>query len=265
MSDTPNDPATVRSSHGAYVPDHREFVRARDTWRSALAADSELRQDAVGLQLRAEEHRYTYTWEWAGVPIIRLPEDIVVLQEIVWSYRPERIVETGVARGGSVLLSASLMRLAGLEPAVLGIDHKLYPHTSEALTVHPLARGIELREADSTSADAGDAVSSFLGSAQSALLILDSNHTHEHVLGELTLLAPLFPMGSLVLVADTLIEEFPVGYYEGRPWDRGNNPLTAVNQFLADHPDFSRAEEWGRRALSTEFRDGILRRGRRAP
>lgn len=249
-----------RSSHGDYVPDGGEFAAQRTSWRESLGGDDALRQQAVDLQVAAEQHHYTYQWEWAGVPVIRIPDDVMVLQELFWSYRPERVVETGVARGGSMLLNASLMRMCDLEPRVLGIDHKLYPHTTSALQEHPLGGGVELLEADSTSSTAVEAVQRFIDGAERVVLVLDSNHTHDHVLGELRALAPLLPSGSMVLVADTLVEEFPEGHFEGRPWDRGDNPMTAVRAFLAESDDYVDAPEWGRRALVTEFRDGVLRR-----
>jgi len=152
------------------------------------------------------------------------------------------------------------MRLCAVEPRVLGIDHKLYPHTTSALKEHPLGGGVELLEADSTSSAAVEAVRQFIDGAERVVLVLDSNHTHDHVLGELRALTPLLPRGSMVLVADTLVEEFPEGHFEGRPWDRGDNPMTAVRAFLAENDDYVDAPEWGRRALVTEFRDGILRR-----
>ena len=204
-AETPEQP----SSHGDYVPDAAEYATARAEWRGALGADQDLRRQAVALQVAAEGHRFTYQWEWAGVPIIRLPDDVMVLQELVWDYRPQKIVETGVARGGSMLLDASLMRMAGLDAAVLGIDHKIYPHTREAMAEHPMAQGVTLLEADSSSTHASEATSEFLGSSERAILILDSNHTHDHVLAELRALAPLLPAGGYVLVADTLVEEFP--------------------------------------------------------
>jgi cephalosporin hydroxylase len=250
----------TRTSHDDVVPDADEFAARRQQWRQAVAADGALRQQAVDLQRRAEEHSFTYTWEWLGTPIIRLPDDIVVLQEIFWAYRPQRVVETGVARGGSVLLDASLMRLCGEEPAVLGIDITLFDHTHAALAGHPAADGVRLLEADSTSPKAGETTSEFVKGADRAVLVLDSNHTHEHVLSELRLLAPLLPVDSLVLVADTLVEEFPSGYYANRPWDKGNNPATAVRAFLAERSDFELAQDWSRRALVTEFRDGVIRR-----
>lgn len=248
-------------SHGEVVPDAPRFASARDEWRRSLAEDTRLRQQAVDLQVAAENHRYTYTWEWMGVPIIRLPDDIVVLQELFWSYRPQRVVETGVARGGSMLLDASLMALCGETPEVLGVDHRVFAHTRSALADHPAAGGVQLLEADSTSPQTQDRMKSFIRGAERVVLILDSNHTHDHVLAELRMLATLLPVGSFVLVADTLIEEFPEGHFaHHRPWDRGSNPLTALRLFLDEDRRFELATEWCRRGLMTEFRDGIIRR-----
>lgn len=244
------------------VPGADDFARQRDRWRAGLGADDELRRAAVDLQVAADRHSYTYTWEWLGVPIIRVPDDIVVLQELVWSLRPDRIVETGVARGGSLLLNASLQLLAGLTPRVLGIDILILEHTHRALVGHPMAQGIELLESGSTDEEAVQRTTEFLAGSSAALLVLDSNHTHDHVLDELRSLAPLLPVGSYVVVADTLIEEFPAGHYADRPWDRGNNPLTAVRAFLAENDDFELDERWSRRALMSEFRDGVLRKVR---
>lgn len=250
------------SSHGDPVPDEAAFAAQRERWRSALGADASLRERAVALQIAADEHHHTYTWSWLGVPVIRLPDDIVVLQELIWAYRPEVILETGVARGGSMVLNASLQSLAGLTPRVLGIDVQILEHTWTAIGDHPLSEGITLLELDSISEAAVAAAGSHLRAAPTALLVLDSNHTHDHVLTELRLLAPLLPVGGYVLVADTLIEEFPAGYFADRPWDRGSSPLTAVEAFLAENDDFERDSAWGRRALVTEFRDGFLRRVR---
>lgn len=256
----PDSTRGEQRSHDDVVPSAEEFARSRQAWRESLASDEAIRRRAIDLQVAADRHHFTYTWEWLGVPIIRLPDDIVVLQELFWSYRPQRVVETGVARGGSMLLDASLMRLCGEQPAVLGIDLQIFEHTHVALASHDSAEGVSLLEADSTSQAAVTTARHFLGDAKRAVLILDSNHTHDHVLAELRVLAPLLPAGAFVLVADTLVEELPAGYYQNRPWDAGNNPATAVAAFLKEHEDFQLASEWCRRALVTEFRDGILRR-----
>jgi cephalosporin hydroxylase len=246
------------TSHGDPVPDAAAFATERGMWREGLASDTDLRQKAVDLQLAAEEHRYTYTWEWLGVPIIRLPDDILVLQELFWAYRPQCVIETGVARGGSMVLNASLMQLCGENPRVLGIDHKIFSHTTTALSSHPAGREVELLEGDSTSSESREHVRSFISGFQRVVLILDSNHTHDHVLAELRSLATLMPSGSFVLVADTLIEEFPSGHFKDRPWDRGSSPLTALRAFMAEDDRFVPSPEWNRRALVSEFRDGII-------
>lgn len=251
-----------RESYGVYVPDSSEFGQARERWRAELGEDEPLRRRARQIQLDAERHRFSHSWEWAGVPIVRLPDDVMTLQELVWSYRPQRIVETGVARGGSLLMDAGLMAMTGEQPAVLGIDIQVFAHTWAALDSHPLSTGVEVLEADSASQIARDRVQGFLAGAERAVLVLDSNHTHEHVLAELRSLAPLMPVGGLVLVADTLIEELPRGHFADRPWDVGNNPLTALHAFVQEDDRFQPATEWGRRGLLTEFRDGALRRTR---
>jgi cephalosporin hydroxylase len=248
------------TSHGTVVQDAHQFEDDRAGWRASLGADEALRRQAVDLQVAADAHSYAYTWEWAGVPIIRLPDDVVALQELIWSYKPTHIVETGVARGGSMVLNASLQKLAGIEPKVLGIDIQILPHTWAALDGHPLAEGVTLHEGDSTNDVAKATTKAFLDSAQRALLILDSNHTHDHVLAELRVLAPLLPAGSYVLVADTLVEEFPENHYANRPWGRGNNPYTALQQFLAEESDYELDRFWSRRGLLSEFRDGIARK-----
>jgi cephalosporin hydroxylase len=253
VNDTP-------TSHGTPVPGADAFATERDAWRRDLSADEQLRAEAVALQVHAEGQHYTYQREWAGVPIIRLPDDIVVFQELVWEYKPQRIIETGIARGGSLLLDAAMQRMAGLEPSVLGIDIAIFPHTHQMIDGHPLAVGVQMLESDSTLERALVAARAFLGDAERAMLILDSNHTHDHVLGELRALAPLLPVGSYVLVADTIVEEFPEGHYQDRSWDRGNNPMTAARAFVAERDDFELDADWSRRALVTEFRDGILLR-----
>lgn len=252
-----SDPTTI---HAEPVPDAAEFAAQREAWRESLGADESLRSRAVDLQIAADAHRFTYTWEWLGVPVIRVPDDIMVLQELVWHYRPERIVETGVARGGSLVLNASLQRLAGLEPQVLGIDIAIFPHTRDTLADHPHGHGISLAVGDSTAPAIAAAARDFLVGAERALLILDSNHTHDHVLAELRALAPLLPVGGRVLVADTLIEEFPPDHYANRPWGPGNSPASAVAQFLSEGDGWLLERAWSRRALVSEFRDGILRR-----
>lgn len=243
------------------IPDESEFRSNRDLWRSSLAQAYGLRNEAVALQIKAEEYRYTYQHEWLGVPIIRLPDDIVLQQEVVNHLRPSCIIETGVARGGSLVLSASLMEINSLTPDVLGLDLLIMPHAKTAIHNSKFVDSISLWEGDSSSQTAHNEVATFLAkhpTDKPALLVLDSDHSENHVLNELVNFSDLLPVGSVIMVADTIIEEFPKGHYKNRPWDVGNNPLTAVRKFLKADVRFVPVDKWNRRSLLSEFRDGII-------
>ena len=230
-----------------------------------MGQDESLRLAALYLQSRAETYSYGYQQEWCGVPVIRLPDDIVALQEIVWQTRPRFIIETGVARGGSLVLSASLMAMAQVPPRVLGIDIQILEHARRAISDSPFAPYIDIWEGDSAGDAAKDRVMRFIRETEGTglgLLVLDSDHSHAHVLEELRKHAPLLPIGSLVLVADTLIEESPPGHYPDRPWDQGSSPMTAVRAFLTESSDYGLSKMWCRRGLLTEFRDGVIERFR---
>jgi cephalosporin hydroxylase len=249
------------SAHGEQIPNDEEFKKLMADYKRNMGLDFKLRNLSLKLQEHADMYRYTYQQEWCGVPIVRLPDDILVLQEIVWSIKPSFIIETGIARGGSLILSASLMALAKLKPRVLGLDIKILNHTKTAILNSPFSEFIKIKECSSVSEEAIQEVEDFISLKSSndfGVLILDSNHTHDHVYAELNSLASLLPVGSIILVADTLIEEMPSDYYAGRPWGKGNNPLTAVNQFLNENSNFTRSDNWSKRGLLSEFRDGIL-------
>lgn len=246
-------------SYAHDIPNESEFANSRSEWRSKMGNSAELREKSIQLTIASNEFHYGYQWEWCGVPIIRHPDDIVLQQEIMWNLKPKHVIETGVARGGSLVLSASLMEMVGNQSKVLGLDIQIFPHATEALKSWTVNGRIELVETDSTSTVAINAVKDFLRNTQEpVLLVLDSNHSHKHVLGELQALALILPVGSVVIVADTIIDEMPTDYYLERPWGPGNNPLTAVKEFLDSNLDFQIDQRWSRRSLIGECRDGIL-------
>lgn len=247
------------------IPGSEEFTVETLEYLGAMARDENLRKQAVALQIAADSYKLTYLQTFCGVPIIRLPDDIHTFHEAVWAERPSFIIETGIARGGSLVMSAAFMKLASIEPKVLGLDIQILDHTTEALRNSPFAAEISTWEGDSGSAEAAEVVARFIAESSveansRGFLVLDSDHTEKHVFRELEVLAPLLPLGSLVFVADTLIEEFPAGYYENRSWDVGDNPMTALKKFLESNHSFERAHQWSRRGLLTEFRDGVIRR-----
>jgi cephalosporin hydroxylase len=223
----------------------------------------------------ADAHKYPYHFEWLGRPIIQYPQDIAAYQEVVWAVKPDLIIETGIAHGGSLILSASLLALidyceaaeAGktLDPAkpkrtVLGIDIDIRAHNRAAIDAHPLRSRIAMLEGSSIDSATVDQVRAAARSKARVLAALDSNHTHAHVLEELKLYAPLVTPGSYCIVFDTAIEDMPEGRFPNRPWDKGNNPKTAVWEYLKSHPEFAIDRSIHEKLMITEAPDGYLRR-----
>ena len=213
--------------------------------------------------------RYTYKFEWLNRPIIQYPQDILAVQEIVSRTKPDLIIETGIAHGGSLVLSASLLCLQdvmeGLDPRnsprkVVGVDIDIRPHNRKALDEHPLRFKMELIEGSSIDPDIIQKVQSRADGFERVLVSLDSNHTHEHVLAELNAYADLVSVGSYCIVFDTAIEDLPPGSFPDRPWDVGNNPKTAVHEWLKSHPEFEIDKDIDDKLLISVAPDGYLRR-----
>ncbi len=241
----------------------KAFEAERSLAMSRMAADEELKQKSVDWMLHADRYKYSYNFTWLGRPIIKLPADIVALQEIIWDVKPDLIIETGVAHGGSLVLSASMLALIGGEGRVVGIDVDIRAHNLEAIQRHPMFSRIMLLEGSSTSPEIVARVSELAAGRRTVLVCLDSLHTHAHVLRELELYSPFVTVGSYLILPDTFIELFPKGYYADRPWDVGNNPLTALREFLAGTDDFVVDRECSQKLLISEGSDGYLRRVKR--
>lgn len=186
----------------------------------------------------ASRERYVYGFSWMGRPIVQLPQDIVALQELHAKVRPDLVIETGVAHGGSLLLHASMQRLWGTAPRVLGIDIEIRDENRAAIEAHPMSRGVELLESSSTATAAIQRAQALAERAERVMVILDSNHSHEHVAAELDAYADLVSPASYCVVFDTAIEDLPAGFFQNRPWDKGSNPRTAVDAFLRERPEF---------------------------
>jgi len=186
---------------------------------------------------RSAALRYSYNFEWMGVPIIQYPQDIVAMQEVIWRVKPEVIVETGVAHGGSLVFHASMLALIGAGE-VIGVEVALRPHNREAILAHPMASRIRLVDGSSIDPATVARVSEMVAGRR-AMVVLDSNHTHAHVLAELHAYAPLVPVGSYLVAMDTVIERMPADFFPDRPWSRGDNAATAVAAFLAEDDRFA--------------------------
>jgi len=204
--------------------------------------------------------KYMYNFSFYERPIIQLPQDILAVQEIILRIKPDLIIETGIAHGGSLINSASMLEIIGDNGDVLGIDIDIRLHNRLAIENHPMFKRITLFEGDSTSTEMAQEVRNFSSGKKQIMVILDSNHTHEHVMRELELYAPLVTIGSYCIVFDTIIDDLPKGFFQDRPWDVGNNPKTAVRQFLQEHNEFVIDKEIENKLLITAAPDGYLRR-----
>lgn len=180
---------------------------------------------------------YVYNFFWLGVPIIQIPQDLQAIQEIIWEAKPDLIIETGIAWGGSLVYSASMLAIlesceAITNGHVLGIDIDIRPHTHEIINNHPLKKKITMFQGSSIDKDMIERVKLFAKDYKRIMIFLDSNHTHEHVLAELEAYAPCVSIGSYCMVGDTVIEDAPEAMSSKRPWGKGNSPKTAVWEYL---------------------------------
>jgi len=239
-----------------------------------LGSDNELAGATRHWMNLANARKYSYHFEWLGRPIIQYPQDIVALQEIIWSAQPDLIIETGIAHGGSLIFHASMLALldvidaeqagsgAPAQPSrrVLGIDIDIRAHNFEAIRAHPMARRIDMIQGSSTDASIVAQVVQRAQAAKRVLVCLDSNHTHEHVLSELRAYAPLVSVGSYCVVMDTVIENLPKGSFPDRPWDHGNNPMTAVHAYLKEDTRFQIDSAVDSKILISVAPQGFLRR-----
>lgn len=225
----------------------------------------------------ANSYKYSYHFEWLGRPIIQYPQDIVAMQELIWQVKPDLIIETGIAHGGSLIMSASMLAMIDyceaarqgtvLDPKsnrrkVIGLDIDIRAHNRAAIEAHPMAHMIEMIEGDSTDPAIVADVQNRARGYERVLVCLDSNHTHAHVLAELNAYAPLVSKGSYCVVFDTIIEDMPEGSFPDRPWDKGDNPKTAVWEFLKEHDEFVVDEMIENKLLITVAPDGYLKRVR---
>lgn len=230
-----------------------------------MKADDDLQAFSRMWARAVARYRYAYNFRWLGRPIIQVPQDIVAMQELVFSVKPSVIIETGVAHGGSLVLNASLLELNGGDGVVIGVDVDIRAHNREALDAHPLRKRMHLVEGSSTAPDVVSRVCEIAADYTSrpgagpVLVSLDSDHTHEHVLAELRAYAPLVTKGSYIVVFDTLIEDLPEDLFEGKRWGKGNNPKTAVRSFLQDNPRFSVDDDIDAKLLITVAPGGWLR------
>lgn len=232
---------------------------------------------AATFMKESTEPMYSYNFSWQDRPIIQYPQDIVAMQEIIWSVRPDLIIETGIAHGGSLIFSASMLAQLDICDAieskntidpniskrkVLGIDIDIRKHNRKAIEAHPMSSRIEMIQGSSIEPETIQKVKSFAREYKRILVCLDSNHTHDHVLAELEAYAPLTSINSYCVVFDTIVNDLPEDMYPNRPWGPKDNPKTAVWEYLKKNPEFEIDEGIHDKLLITVAPDGYLKRVR---
>ena len=216
------------------------FEREKRAQAVALGQDKELFNAASKLLVRADNYDYSYLWSWLGVPIIQLPEDIVATQEVIWLTKPDVIVETGVARGGSVVFMASLLQLIG-KGKVIGVDVDIRPHNRETIEQHPMAKRVQLIEGSSTDPKIVDEVRRQIPKGASVMVVLDSDHSRDHVLAELRAYGPIVTSGCYLVVADTRLGKLDAAQTprkRSKVWLKGDDPFTALEIYLRETDRF---------------------------
>ena len=239
--------------------------------------NSELQKTASQFVVASTLPKYSYNFSWLSRPMIQYPQDIVAMQELIWEVKPDLIIETGIAHGGSLIMSASMLAMldyceaveagAQLDPnatrrRVLGIDIDIRSHNRAAIEAHPMSHRIDMIQGSSIAPEIITQVHEIAKGYERVLVCLDSNHTHEHVLAELEAYASLTSKNSYCCVFDTVIEDLPDEMFHDRPWGKGNNPKTAVWEYLKTHPEFEIDMQIQSKLLISVAPDGYLKRVR---
>ncbi len=230
----------------------------------ANGCNSALRDASATFMALSLAPRYSYNFSWLGRPVVQYPQDIIAMQEIIWDVKPDLIIETGIAHGGSLIFYAAMLELLAAcgagEGRVLGVDIEIRPHNRSAIESHPMFKRITMIEGSSIAPDIIDQVREDAAGADRVMVCLDSMHTHDHVRSELEAYAPLVTAGSYCVVFDTVIEDMPADFFPDRPWGKGNNPKTAVWEYLTHHPEFEIDKSIQHKLLITVAPDGYLKR-----
>jgi len=247
------------------MSNHSDFQKQKKVAIAQQGENIVCRELALEFVLKTAATKYSYNFSWLGRPIIQFPQDIVAIQEIIWEVKPDLIIETGIAHGGSLILSASMLALLEMSGVikkgkVLGIDIEIRKHNRVEIERHPLSDKIAMIEGSSIAKSIVKQVYDFAKNYNNILVVLDSNHTHNHVLAELNAYAPLVSKGSYCVVFDTIIEDLPADMFPDRPWGKGNNPKTAIWEYLKTHPEFEIDKSIEHKLLITVAPGGYLKK-----
>jgi cephalosporin hydroxylase len=237
-----------------------QFKQECDERIASYGTNEDLKKAAHEFNVASNKELYSYNFTWMGRPIIQYPQDMIAMQELLWKIQPDLLIETGIAHGGSLIYYASIMELIG-KGHVLGIDIDIREHNKKEIEAHPMYKRISMIQGSAIDLTIIEEVKTHIKLGMTVMVSLDSNHTHEHVLEELKLYAPLVTKDSYCVVFDTIVEDMPQAMYD-RPWDKGNNPKTAVWEFLESNTAFEIDTQIDNKLLISVAPQGYLKKVR---
>ena len=241
------------------MSDIKKFESRNKTMIKKMSKDKSLNKLSNKFISDSSKYEYSYHFSWLGLPIIQFPQDIIAMQEIIWKVKPDVIIETGIARGGSLIFYASMLKLLENNGIVIGVDIDIRTHNKKSIEKHPFYNKIKLIEGSSIDSKTILNVKKLIKNKKKVLVVLDSNHSHEHVLQELHLYSPLVRKGSYIIVFDSIVEDMPSSFITNRPWSKGNNPKTAVWEFLKNNKKFKIDKDIENKLLISVAPDGYLK------
>lgn len=242
----------------AKVGGDEEFKKRNLEFIKKMNKDKEFKKLSRKWFDKAYSYEYLYHFKWLGRPIIQFPNDLIVLQELIWETKPDLIIETGIARGGSLIFYASMLQLIG-KGKVIGIDVDIRKHNKIEIEKHAMFKRIHMIENSSTEKETISKISKFTKNKKNIMVVLDSNHTYEHVLKELELYSNFVKKGNYLIVFDTMIDDMNDKMFKNRPWGKGNNPKTAVDEFLKKNKKFNMDKENNKKLMITSTPYGFLK------
>jgi cephalosporin hydroxylase len=237
---------------------NKEFEQKNNEFIKKMSKDIEFKKQSQKWLNTSIKYQYSYHFSWLGRPIIQYPQDMLALQEIIWKVKPDLIIETGIAHGGSLIFSASILELIG-KGHVLGIDIDIRKHNKEEIEKHPMFKRITMIKGSSVDKKIVNQIKKFVKDKKKIMIVLDSNHTHKHVLSELKIYSSFVKKGSYLVVFDTIIEDIPKKLIENRSWGMGNNPKTAISKFLEMNDRFKLDKKIENKLLITAALGGYLK------
>ena len=245
----------------ADTDDREQYLENRKNKSFSLGLDKKIFQQSKDLIYNLDQYDYSYLWTWMGIPIIQLPADIMATQEVIWKTKPDIIIETGVARGGSVLFMASILEMMG-NGQVIGVDIDIRKHNRESIEAHPMSKRVTLIEGGSVDDSILKQVRANIPDGARVMVVLDSDHSRDHVLEECRAYGPMVTKDCYMVVADTLVghlDEKEAPQNRSQVWYKGNDPLTALQEYMLESDRFEIDLEINGKLVLSSSPGGYLR------